>query len=67
MITDVTGFIACGCAADGVPLAGGLVHPTGRWRVEHCLGLLGLGTWIVKSKRLAVAVGASTRPRLSVR
>jgi hypothetical protein len=37
MITDVTWFVACGCAADGVPLAGGLVHATGRWRVEHCL------------------------------
>jgi len=30
MITDVTWFIACDCAVDGVPLRGGLVHATGR-------------------------------------
>jgi hypothetical protein len=36
MITDVTAFITCGCVADGVPLPGGLVHATGRWRVERC-------------------------------
>jgi hypothetical protein len=30
MITDVTRFIACDCAVDGVPLPGGLVHATGR-------------------------------------
>jgi hypothetical protein len=58
MTTDVTWFIACGCVVDGVPLPGGLVHATGRWRVEHCLGPPGLGTWIVTSKRHAVAVGA---------
>jgi hypothetical protein len=56
MTTDVTGFIACDCAADRVPLPGGLVPPTAdgpgtasvRW---------GLGTWIVKSRRHVVAVG----------
>jgi len=26
MTTDVTGFVACDCAADRVPLPGGLVH-----------------------------------------
>jgi len=57
MTTDVTGFIACDCAADRVPLPGGLVHATDRGRVEHCLGPPGLGTWIVKSKRHVVAVG----------
>jgi hypothetical protein len=30
MTTDVTGFIACDCAADRVPLSGGLVHDTDR-------------------------------------
>jgi hypothetical protein len=30
MTTDVTGFIACDCAADRVPLPGGLMHDTGR-------------------------------------
>ena len=57
MITEVTGFAACGCAVDRVPLPGGLVHATDRWRVERCLGPPGLGTWIVKSTRHVVAVG----------
>ncbi len=48
MTTDVTGFIACDCAADRVPLPGGLVHATDRGPVEHRLGPPGLGTWIVK-------------------
>jgi hypothetical protein len=30
VITDVTWFIACDSAVDGVPLPGGLVHATGR-------------------------------------
>jgi hypothetical protein len=30
MITDVTWFIACDCAVDGVPLPSGLVHAAGR-------------------------------------
>ena len=30
MTVDVAGFIACDCAADRVPLPGGLVHDTDR-------------------------------------
>jgi len=30
---------------------------TGRWRAGHSLGPLGLGTWIVKSRRHVVAAG----------
>jgi hypothetical protein len=30
MTTDLTGFIAYDCAADRVPLPGGLVHATDR-------------------------------------
>jgi hypothetical protein len=30
MSPDVTWFIACDCAVDGVALPGGLVHATGR-------------------------------------
>jgi len=56
MTTDVTGFTACDCAADRVPLPGGLVHTTGRRRAGHCPGPPGLGTWIVKSKLHVVAV-----------
>ncbi|MGH3180052.1 MAG: hypothetical protein ACRDPF_40040 [Streptosporangiaceae bacterium] len=47
----------CDCAADRVPLPGGLVHATGPLTGGHCLGPPGLGTWIVKSKRHGVAVG----------
>jgi hypothetical protein len=34
MATDVAGFIACDCAADRVPLPGGLVHDTDRRRTR---------------------------------
>jgi diadenosine tetraphosphate (Ap4A) HIT family hydrolase len=38
--------------ADGeVELPGGCIRETGSWRVEHCLGPLGVGTLIVKPKR----------------
>jgi hypothetical protein len=57
MTPDVTGFIACGCAAKCVPLPGGLVPTPGADGAGHCLGPLGLGTWIVKSTRHVVAVG----------
>jgi hypothetical protein len=30
MTVDVAGFIACDCAADCIPLPGGLVHDTDR-------------------------------------
>jgi hypothetical protein len=30
MTVRVAGFVACECAADRVPLPGGLVHDTGR-------------------------------------
>lgn len=51
------GCLACDCAAGRLPLPGGLVHETAHWRVEHCLGPLGIGTWIVKPKRHVVSVG----------
>jgi len=49
MTTDVTGLVACDCAADRVPAAR---RPRARHRPPT-----GLGTWIVKSKRHVVAVG----------
>jgi hypothetical protein len=65
MIADVTGFIACGCAVDGVPLPGGLVHATDRWRVEHCLGPPGLGTWACVTAGFLVTIRESSRPLTS--
>ena len=35
MITDVTWFIACDCAVDGVPLPGGLVTRRHLGRLDH--------------------------------
>ena len=37
-------------------MPGGLIHETGTWRVEHCIGPLGLGTLIVKPVRHVTAV-----------
>jgi hypothetical protein len=57
MTTDVTAFIACDCAADRVPLSGGLVPPPTAEHGGHSLGPPHLGTWIVKSRRHVVAAG----------
>ncbi len=43
--------LACDLASGRRALPGGLVHETERWRVEHCVGPLGVGTLIVKPKR----------------
>lgn len=41
-------------------LPGGLIHRQHGWRVEHCVGPLGLGTLIVKPERHVTAVGDLT-------
>jgi len=33
------------------PLPGGVIHETGYWVVEHCVGPLGVGTLLLKPKR----------------
>lgn len=43
--------LACDLAAGRAPLPGGLIHETAGWRVEHCVGPLGVGTLVVKPKR----------------
>lgn len=48
---------ACDLIAGRTPLPGGLIHRTGHWVVEHCVGPLGLGTLIVKPERHVTAVG----------
>jgi diadenosine tetraphosphate (Ap4A) HIT family hydrolase len=50
------GCLACDLAAGRRPLAGGLIHRTEHWLVEHCVGPLGLGTLIVKPERHVTAV-----------
>jgi diadenosine tetraphosphate (Ap4A) HIT family hydrolase len=42
------GCFACDLTAGRLPLPGGVMHRTGHWVVEHCVGPLGLGTLIVK-------------------
>jgi diadenosine tetraphosphate (Ap4A) HIT family hydrolase len=41
-------------AAGDVP--GGVIHETGRWVIDHCVGPLGIGTLIVRPKRHVVHV-----------
>jgi diadenosine tetraphosphate (Ap4A) HIT family hydrolase len=48
--------LACELSEGSRPLPGGLVHQTVYWRVEHCVGALGLGTFVVKPKRHVTAV-----------
>lgn len=43
--------LACDLACGRVPLPGGLIYQTKHWRVEHCIGPLGLGTLVLKPKR----------------
>jgi diadenosine tetraphosphate (Ap4A) HIT family hydrolase len=50
-VTDVQGCIACDLSAGRRDLPGGRVHQTDYWRVEHCVGPLGVGTLVVKPIR----------------
>lgn len=47
----MTECLACDLTAGEVPLPGGLIFETIGWRVEHCVGPLGVGTLVVKPKR----------------
>jgi len=52
----VEGCLACDLADGRTPLPGGVIHETGHWLVEHCVGPLGVGTLIVKPKRHVVHI-----------
>jgi hemoglobin len=56
--TDVLGCLACDLTHGRRPLPGGLVHATPSWRVEHCVGPLGVGTLLIKPLRHVESVGA---------
>lgn len=45
------GCLACDLAEGRVPLPGGVIYETACWVVEHCVGPLGVGTLLVKTKR----------------
>ena len=52
--------LACDLASGRVPLPGGAIHQTKSWRVEHCVGPLGVGTLLVKPKRHVLRVSELT-------
>jgi hemoglobin len=57
-VTGVVGCLACDLTHGRAPLPGGVVHETPAWRVEHCVGPLGVGTLLVKPLRHVESVGA---------
>jgi diadenosine tetraphosphate (Ap4A) HIT family hydrolase len=48
---DVAGCVACDLSSGRQHLPGGIIWSTERWRVEHCVGPLGVGTLLVKPVR----------------
>ena len=54
------GCLACDLSEGRRPLPGGLIDKTERWRVEHTVGPLGIGTLIVKPKSHVVRVADLT-------
>lgn len=53
--------LACDLAEGRQPLPGGLVFRVGDWRVEHCVGPFGVGTFIVKPQRHVEALARLDR------
>jgi diadenosine tetraphosphate (Ap4A) HIT family hydrolase len=54
---DVVGCLACDLTQGRRNLPGGVIAETRRWRVEHCIGPLGVGTLLVKPLRHVESVG----------
>jgi diadenosine tetraphosphate (Ap4A) HIT family hydrolase len=54
----VHGCLCCDLTSGRLTAPGGPIHDTGRWRVEHCIDSLGVGTLIVKPVRHVTSVGA---------
>jgi diadenosine tetraphosphate (Ap4A) HIT family hydrolase len=48
---DLNGCIACDLAHGRLDLPGGPIWESEHWRVEHCIGPLGVGTLLVKPNR----------------
>lgn len=55
--SDVHGCLCCDLTSGRMNPPGGPVHDTGRWRVEHCIDSLGVGTLIVKPVRHVTSLG----------
>jgi diadenosine tetraphosphate (Ap4A) HIT family hydrolase len=56
----VEGCLACDLAEGRVPLPGGVVYSASCWIVEHCVGPLGVGTLLMKTKRHVTRVSQLT-------
>ncbi len=57
---DVVGCLACDLTAGRRPLPGGPILDTRLWRVEHCVGPLGVGTLLLKPLRHVTRVSELT-------
>ena len=57
---NVAGCVACDLTSRRVVLPGGLIYRSTYWRVEHCVGPLGVGTLIVKPSRHVIHVADLT-------
>jgi diadenosine tetraphosphate (Ap4A) HIT family hydrolase len=56
----VEGCLACDLAEGRLSLPGGIIHESPHWLVEHCVGPLGVGTLLVKTKRHVTRVAELT-------
>jgi diadenosine tetraphosphate (Ap4A) HIT family hydrolase len=59
-MADVPGCLACDLTTGRLPLPGGVILETERWRVEQCVGPLGVGTLLVKPKRHVTRIAELT-------
>lgn len=57
---DVEGCLACDLTAERRPLPGGMIWQSAHWRVEHCVGPLGVGTLLLKPLRHVEAIAELT-------
>jgi ATP adenylyltransferase len=53
---DVVGCLGCDIAAGRCTVAGGILHRTARWIVNHAVGRLNLGTLVVAPRDHVVAI-----------
>ena len=60
VVMDVRGCIACDLTHGRRDLPGGPIYQTEHWRVEHCIGPLGVGTLLVKPSRHVVQMADLT-------
>jgi diadenosine tetraphosphate (Ap4A) HIT family hydrolase len=56
----VEGCLACDLAEGREPLPGGVIYEGRSWVVEHCVGPLGVGTLLVKTRRHVTRVAQLT-------